>query len=173
MYIDSKIIKQLFITKNIKSTPCFMKLTTLVVLTIFTPLSQMFFDTIFFNYYCYYDYQYYLLLLLFLLLLLLLLLLSLLLLLLSLLLLLLLLFFSQVCRSCLILDMYSPADTCYFHVIFFSFYYVLSLAGLVQPYHQRLREYRFYVNIGRGVNIGCDRCFYIMLLITSCIAFNN
>ena len=29
------------------------------------------------------------------------------------------------------------------------------------------------VNIGRGVNIGCDRCFYIMLLITSCIAFNN
>ena len=35
-----------------------------------------------------------------------------------------------------------------------------------QPYHQRLREYRFYVNIGRGVNIGCDRCFYIMLLIT-------
>ena len=42
-----------------------------------------------------------------------------------------------------------------------------------QPYHQRLREYRFYVNMGRGVNIGCDRCFYIMLLITSCIAFNN
>ena len=32
-----------------------------------------------------------------------------------------------------------------------------------QPYHQRLCEYRFYVNISRGVNIGCDRCFYIML----------
>ena len=52
-----------------------------------------------------------------------------------------------------------------------------------QPYHQRLREFRFSrgadgnllqpyhlsacvniglpVNIGRGVNIGCDRCFYI------------
>ena len=30
-------------------------------------------------------------------------------------------------------------------------------------YHQRLREYRFYVNIGRGVNIGCERCFYIAL----------
>ena len=42
-----------------------------------------------------------------------------------------------------------------------------------QPYHQRLRQYRFYVNIGSGVNIGCDRCFYIMLLTTSCIAFNN
>ena len=24
-----------------------------------------------------------------------------------------------------------------------------------------LCEYRFYVNIGRGVNIGCDRCFYM------------
>ena len=29
--------------------------------------------------------------------------------------------------------------------------------------HQRLREYRFYVNVDRGVNID----FYIMLLITS------
>ena len=45
--------------------------------------------------------------------------------------------------------------------------------GNFQLYHNRLREYRFCVNIGRGVNIGCDRCFYIMLLITSCIAFNN
>ena len=32
---------------------------------------------------------------------------------------------------------------------------------IFQPYHQRLREYRFYVNIGRGVNVGCDRCFYV------------
>ena len=43
---------------------------------------------------------------------------------------------------------------------------------LVQPYHQRLREYRFYVNIGRAVNIGCD-IFFTLLLITGCIAFNN
>ena len=42
-----------------------------------------------------------------------------------------------------------------------------------QPYHQCLREYRFYVNVGRGVNIGCHRCFYVMLLIISCIAFKN
>ena len=60
MYIDSKKIKQLFITKNIKSTRGFMKLTALAVITIFTPLSQMFFDTISFDYHCYYDYQYYL-----------------------------------------------------------------------------------------------------------------
>ena len=60
MYIDSKKIKQLFITKNIKSTRGFMKLTALAVITIFTPLSQMFFDTISFDYHCYYDYQYHL-----------------------------------------------------------------------------------------------------------------
>ena len=29
------------------------------------------------------------------------------------------------------------------------------------------------MNIGRGVDIGCDRCLYIMLLITSCIAFDK
>ena len=34
-----------------------------------------------------------------------------------------------------------------------------------QPCYQRLREYRFYVNVGRGVNISCDRGFYT--------AFNN
>ena len=34
---------------------------------------------------------------------------------------------------------------------------------LYQPCHQRLREYRFCVNIGRGVNIRSDKCFYIML----------
>ena len=28
-----------------------------------------------------------------------------------------------------------------------------------QPYRQRLREYRFHANIGRGVNIGCDSVF--------------
>ena len=60
MYIDSKKIKQLLITKNIKYTRGFMKLTALAVLTIFNPLSQMFFDTISFDYYGYYDYQYYL-----------------------------------------------------------------------------------------------------------------
>ena len=35
-----------------------------------------------------------------------------------------------------------------------------------QPYHQRLREYRFYVNIGRDVNIGCYRCFYMIDVFT-------
>ena len=28
----------------------------------------------------------------------------------------------------------------------------------LQPYHQRLRKCRFYMNIGGGVTIGCDRC---------------
>ena len=50
--------------------------------------------------------------------------------------------------------------------------------GKSQPYHQRLREYRFYVNIGRGVKIGCDRCFYITDVLhyafnIKLIAFNN
>ena len=26
----------------------------------------------------------------------------------------------------------------------------------LQPYHQRLREYRFYASIGHRVNIGCE-----------------
>ena len=40
--------------------------------------------------------------------------------------------------------------------------------GKNQPYCQRLREYRFYVYIGRGVNIGCDRCFYMTDVFTLC-----
>ena len=48
----------------------------------------------------------------------------------------------------------------------------VSEVRINQPY-QRLCEYTFYSNIGCGMNIGRDRCFYIILLITNCIAFNN
>ena len=36
-------------------------------------------------------------------------------------------------------------------------------------YHQRLREYRLYVNIRRERWLLGDRCFYILLM-TNCIA---
>ena len=48
--------------------------------------------------------------------------------------------------------------------------YQLSVTSrqLISQPHQRLREYRFYVNIGRGVKTGCDRGFYMTDVFTLC-----
>ena len=40
-----------------------------------------------------------------------------------------------------------------------GFYFAFPKTERFQSYHQYLCENRFYVNIGCGVIIGCDRCF--------------